>query len=302
MHHKESLLSIGQCASLACLLEATAPKPGNVHRGADFEDLMYLDFAVNAIAMAPAFENAAAGADVGQTVLAAVQAMRRAVDGNTSLGTILLLAPLACVPRGESLAAGVKQVLARLSGNDSRQVYEAIRLAAPGGMGQVERADLSGEPPDDLLFAMQLAAERDLVARQYVNGFEQVLQAIVPWLAEGLGRQWSLADVIVRTQLRLMRDFPDSLIARKCGLDVARQAAAQAGKALEAGEPGDEDYYRAITDFDFWLRADHHNRNPGTSADLLAAGLFAALRDGIIELPVKFYEARNRERGVRREE
>jgi triphosphoribosyl-dephospho-CoA synthase len=165
-------------------------------------------------------------------------------------------------------------------------------------MGQVERADLSGEPPDDLLFAMQLAAERDLVARQYVNGFEQVLQAVVPWLAEGLGRQWSLADVIVRTQLRLMRDFPDSLIARKCGLDVAGQAAAQAGKTLEAGEPGDEGYYRAITDFDFWLRADHHRRNPGTSADLLAAGLFAALRDGIIELPVKFYESRNGERGV----
>jgi triphosphoribosyl-dephospho-CoA synthase len=281
---------------LSCLLEATAPKPGNVHRGADFDDLTYLDFAVSAIAMAPAFEDAAAGAGVGQTVLAAVQAMRRAVDGNTSLGTILLLAPLACVPRRESLAAGVKQVLARLSGDDSRQVYEAIQLAAPGGLGEVAEADVAGEPPDDLLFAMQLAAERDLVARQYVNGFEQVLQAVVPWLAEGLGRQWSLADVIVRTQLRLMQDFPDSLIARKCGLDVARQAAAQAGKALEAGEPGDEDYYRAITDFDFWLRADHHRRNPGTSADLLAAGLFAALRDGIIELPLNFYEASNSQR------
>ena len=290
MNH-DSPLSIGQCASLACLLEATAPKPGNVHRGADFDDLTYLDFAVAAVAMAPAFDDAAAGAGVGQTVLAAVGAMRRAVDANTSLGAILLLAPLACAPRHEPLAASVKETLARLSQDDSRQVYEAIRLAAPGGLGEVEEADVAGEPPDDLLFAMRLAADRDLVARQYVNGFEQVLQAVVPWLAEGLGGQWSLADVIVRTQLQLMRDFPDSLIARKCGPDVARQAAAQAGKTLEAGEPGDEDYYRAITDFDFWLRADHHRRNPGTSADLLAAGLFAALRDGIIELPVKFYEA-----------
>ncbi|HEV7225597.1 MAG TPA: triphosphoribosyl-dephospho-CoA synthase [Pirellulales bacterium] len=288
MNH-EPPLSIGQCASLACLLEATAPKPGNVHRGADFDDLTYLDFAVAAVAMAPAFEDAAAGAGVGQTVLAAVRAMRRAVAGNTSLGTILLLAPLACVPRGEPLATGVKQTLARLSPADSRQVYDAIRLAAPGGLGEVAEADVAGEPPDDLLFAMQLAAERDLVARQYANSFEQVLQAIVPWLSEGLERQWPLADAIVRTQLQLLRDFPDSLIARKCGRDIALQAAARAGKTLEAGLPGDEDYHRAIADFDFWLRSDDHRRNPGTSADLLAAGLFAALRDGIIELPVKFY-------------
>lgn len=285
----ETRLSIGQCAALACLLEVTAPKPGNVHRGADFDDLTYFDFAAAAVAMGPVFDAAAKGARLGGTVLAAVRAMRSAVGGNTSLGTILLLAPLARVPRDEPLAPGVTRVLGELSPDDARDVYAAIRHAAPGGLGEVNEADVAGDPPGDLLYAMGLAAERDLVARQYVNGFEQVLQSVVPWLAAGVAAKWSLADTIVRTQLELMYAFPDSLIARKSGLEVARQAAVRAGKTLAAGRPGDEDYYRAIADFDFWLRSDHRRRNPGTSADLVAAGLFAALRDGVIELPLRFY-------------
>lgn len=284
----ENRLSIGQCAALACLWEVSAPKPGNVHRGADFDDLTYLDFAAAAIAIGPAFD-AANRAGVGQSVLAAVRAMRSTVNSNTSLGTILLFAPLACVPRGEPLAGGVKQVLAALKPDDARDVYAAIRHAAPGGMGQVDEADLAGDAPDDLLHAMRLAADRDLVARQYVNGFEQVFEFVVPRLAEGIQAGWPLADTIVRAQLQLMHEFPDSLIARKCGLDIARQAAARAGQTLDSGAPGDENYYRAIVDFDFWLRADGHRRNPGTSADLVAAGLFAALREGILELPLRFY-------------
>ncbi|HVX63880.1 MAG TPA: triphosphoribosyl-dephospho-CoA synthase [Pirellulales bacterium] len=285
----EPVLSIGQCASLACLLEATAPKPGNVHRGADFENLTYVDFAASAVAMGPAFDRAAAGAPLGKTVLAAVQAMRAAVATNTSLGAILLLAPLAMVPPDQPLKAGVQKVLEQLSADDCRLVYEAIRLAEPGGLGEVDQADISEPPPQDLLYAMRLAAERDLVARQYVNGFEQVLDELTCWLAAGLERQWPLAEVIVRAQLRLMSRYPDSLIARKCGPQLAARAAAWAGSVLESGEPGDEAYHRAVVDFDFWLRSDHHRRNPGTSADLTAAGLFCALRDGIIQLPLRFY-------------
>lgn len=282
-------LSVGQCATLAVILEATAPKPGNVHRGADFENLSYVDFVAAAVALGPAMERAAAGAPLGETVLSAVQAMRGAVDTNTSLGTILLLAPMAKSPRGQPLKNGVGRVLDQLTAHDARLVYAAIRLAQPGGMGKVDEADIGDEPPDDLLYAMRLAADRDLVARQYANGFEQVLDEIVPWFAEGTRRGWPLAETIVQTQLQLMARYPDSLIARKCGADAAVQASARAGKALESGEPGDEAYRRAIVDFDFWLRADHHRRNPGASADLVAAGLFAGLRDGIIQLPLSFY-------------
>jgi len=280
---------IGQCASLACLLEATAGKPGNVHRGGDFEDLTYLDFATSAVIIAPAFEAAAAGARLGETVLAAVEATRGAVGANTNLGTILLLAPLAMTPKTAPLDQGVARVIAALNADDARLVYRAIGLAEPGGLGQVDEADVRGQPPRDLLAAMRLAADRDLVARQYVDHFAEVLGKVVPWLDEGQRQNWPLSATIVATHLRLMSEFPDSLIRRKCGDETAQQAAAGASAALAAGKPGDEAYRRAVADLDFWLRADGHRRNPGTSADMVAAGLFAALRDGIIELPIRFY-------------
>lgn len=280
-------LSIGQCAALACLFEATAPKPGNVHRGADFEDLSYVDFAIGSVVVAPIFD-AAPLRRVGQTALYAVLATRQAVATNSNLGTILLLAPLAKAPRDVPLATGVRDVLAGLDAEDSRLIYAAIRAAQPGGMGRVERDDVSGEAPADLLSAMRSAADRDLVARQYVNGFEQVLEFVVPRIERGLTDGWLLSDTIVHTFVALLAEFPDSLIARKCGAEVAQQAADRAAAVLTCGRPGDEDYERALSDLDFWLRSDHHRRNPGTSADLIAAGLFAALRDGIVSPPYRW--------------
>src|SRR6185295_11735402 len=102
MKEQNKSLSVGQCATIACLLEATAPKVGNVHRGADFGDLMFTDFAVSAVAIGPATE-AAATSGVGRAVRDAVAATRKLVSTNTNLGMALLLAPLASVPRSERL-------------------------------------------------------------------------------------------------------------------------------------------------------------------------------------------------------
>lgn len=290
-------LTLGQLAGLACLWEASASKPGNVHRAADFEDLTFIDFAVSAVAIGPAFNMAEKGARLGEIVITAVRATRDAVATNTNLGSLLLMAPLAMATAEANGSNGmnsvpredVGRVLRSLEASDARLVYEAIRLAMPGGLGQVNEADVRGEPPDDLLHAMRLAADRDLVARQYVNDFAQVFDVVLPALADGLDRAWPLGQTIVRAQLRLMSEFPDSLIGRKCGSATAQQSATMAAAVLAAGQPCDESYERALADFDFWLRADGHRRNPGTTADLLAAGLFAALRCGIIKLPVKFY-------------
>lgn len=281
-------LSTGQCATLACLLEASAPKPGNVHRGADFEDLTYYDFVSSAVAIAPAIDAAPRGR-LGPTVLAAVEATRRLIRTNSNLGTILLIAPLAMVTDAERLRSGVAEVLATLDADDARLVYEAIRLARPGGMGRVEQADVQGPAPADLIAAMALAASRDLIARQYCNDFDDLFDFVVPALAQGFNAEWPIVHAIVHAHLRIMAALPDSLIARKCGIEIALEGAARAGVVLEAGTPGQEDYHAALADFDFWLRADGHRRNPGTTADLIAAGLFVALRQGIIELPLRFF-------------
>ena len=282
-----SRMSIGQLSSLACLLEVTAPKPGNVHRGADFDDVTYLDFAIGAQAIAPAVEAAARGGALGKSVYEAVAATRSAVGTNTNLGTVLLLVPLAMSPQDVPLADGVARVLRGLTPDDAYWVYEAIRLARPGGLGRVETADIMDAAPADLISAMRQAAGRDIVARQYAEDFATVLQQAAPWLAEGLARGWPLSVAIVQTHLRLMAELPDTLVARKCGRETAQRAADHATAALQAGQPGETTYDQALAEFDFWLRSDGHRRNPGATADLIAAGLFVLLRDGIIQPPYK---------------
>src|SRR5437868_13826738 len=142
-------LSIGLCAQLACVLEVTARKPGNVHRFADFDDLTHLDFLLSAAAVAPVMDEAPRRR-VGETVLAAIRATRRVTAANTNLGIVLLLAPLASVPLGEDLLMGVRQVLRGLTLDDSRDVFAAIRLANPGGLGRSPEQDVADEPTQPL--------------------------------------------------------------------------------------------------------------------------------------------------------
>ena len=51
MDISEPIYTPGQLATLACLYDVIAAKPGNVHRGADFEDVHFEDFAVSAVAL-----------------------------------------------------------------------------------------------------------------------------------------------------------------------------------------------------------------------------------------------------------
>ena len=277
--------SIGQCATLACLWEVTIPKPGNVHRGADFEDLTFADFLASAVAIAPAM-NAAPQNRIGQTVLNAVRATQGVVSTNTNLGTVLLLAPLATVSTEISIETGLSAVLSDLEADDAILVYRAIQESGAGGLGSVESMDVAGEAPTDLLVGMQAAAEYDLVAQQYVNGFQQILQCVCPWIIDGINRSWNLAESVVHAHVRLMSEFPDSLIRRKCGTKVADESAVRAAGVLDAGEPRNDNYRRALNDVDFWLRADGHRRNPGTTADMIAAGLFLLIREGVITTPL----------------
>ncbi|MCA9231371.1 MAG: triphosphoribosyl-dephospho-CoA synthase [Planctomycetales bacterium] len=285
----ERPLSAGVCATIACLWEATAPKPGNVYRGADFEDLTYADFLVSAAAIGPILDTAVSRG-IGATVLQAVQATRRVVATNTNLGILLLLAPLATVPAEESLAEGIAAVLAALSPEDTVQAYEAIRIAQPGGLGQVSTADVSSEaiPELSLQEAMRFAADRDLVARQYVSGFQQVFFA-AGLVESDLKAGASLCDAIVRAYLTLLSQLPDSLIARKCGLELAEEVSVRAAAALASGPAGSCAFAGACQELDFWLRSDGHRRNPGTTADLIAAGLFVLLREQRLNWPVDFY-------------
>ena len=288
--HDFGTLAVGQCATLACLLDVTAPKPGNVHRGADFDDVTFWDFAASAAAIGPVMECAPRWG-VGRTVLAAVEATQRLVASNTNLGIALLLAPLAAVPRGTPLPDGTGAILASLSTEDAQLVYDAIRLAQPGGLGRSARMDVAGSAPVRLIEAMREAADRDRVARQYVENFADVFQLAAPWILGGCREGLLLIPSIIHTHVRLMAEFPDSLIARKCGPETAGRAQAMARAVLDSGPPFCHDYQSRLADLDFWLRSDGHRRNPGTTADLVTAGLFVLLREEMIEPPFASFGA-----------
>jgi triphosphoribosyl-dephospho-CoA synthase len=278
------MLSLGLCAQLACIWEASARKPGNIHRFCDFDDAYYLDFLVSAAAAAPALDRAQQ-TPVGKTVLASVQATRQIVSTNTNLGILLLLAPLAAA---QDLEQGVRDVLDRLTVDDARAVYEAIRLAQPGGMGKVPDQDVATIPTRPLPEVMALAADRDLIALQYKNGFQQVLQEGAPRLLHLLRQTGELETAIIGCHVHLLASHPDSLILRKRGCGEAEEASCRARHVLEAGWPETDRGRTTLNDLDAWLRAEGHARNPGTTADLVTASLFVLLRRGNINLPLQY--------------
>jgi triphosphoribosyl-dephospho-CoA synthase len=269
---------IALCAQAAGLLEVAAVKPGNVTRYHDFDNTRFEDFLLSAVAMGAAL-GGAGSAGVGETVLKAVQDTRRWVAANTNLGIVLLIAPLARAAAGNAapLRGRLSRVLAELTVSDAQAVYSAIRLADPGGLGQVEAQDVREEPTVTLREAMALAAERDTIAREYVTDYDVTFRLAVPAVqrvrARGLG--WPAAAL--ESYLRVLAEVPDTLIVRKRGPEAARAVSERAREVLGAGEPGSPERARAADAFDYELRGDANRLNPGTTADLVAAALFVAL-------------------------
>jgi triphosphoribosyl-dephospho-CoA synthase len=287
---------IAAAAQLACLLEASAPKPGNVSPFRRFEDAGYEDFLASAAAIgAPLAE--AGGRPLGATILHAVEASARWTRSNTNLGIVLLLAPLAraafalarrevasgCGRPGryaDAIRSELRSVLNSTTVADARQTYAAIRLAAPGGLGRVESQDVSGEPGVTLVEAMRLAADRDGIAREYATVFSRTFEDGVAALerARGDGLGWKVA--IVETFLTLLAAAPDTHVARRGGQARADEVLRHARAVVEAGGVRSDAGRRAIIALDAALGGERHLMNPGTTADLTAAAIFVALLGG----------------------
>ncbi|MEM7232643.1 MAG: triphosphoribosyl-dephospho-CoA synthase [Planctomycetota bacterium] len=277
--------SPGTLAHAACVLEVCAPKPGNVYPGRDFAHLSYLDFLLAAGAVARELDRARERS-LGETVLAAVTASRSVTRDNANLGIVLLLSPLSSLHPNEEPSDGVARVLGALTERDTELVYEAIRVATPKGLGEADESDVRGDAPPRLLDAMKLAEDRDFIARQYVHGFDDIIQSGVPMLRESLDTTSSIEEAVVGLQLRLMAQFPDSHIARRCGREIAVRSSELANDVLEADWPETPESRTLEADLDVWLRDGGNVRNPGTTADCVAAVLFLGLRAGIIPIPL----------------
>ena len=272
---------LSECVRLACLWEAESRKVGNVHPGASFANTTIDDFRRSAEAIAPVFADAVTQ-PVGVTIRRAVEATQAAVGQNTNLGIILLLAPLAAVPRDVPLREGIRAL--RTTVEDAREVYAAIRLANPGGLNDAAEQDVRDEPTVTLHEAMALAADRDQIARQYAQNFEILFAQGLPSLEDCLTNFGCVEGGVIECQIGWLALHPDSLIARKCGDELAAQIRDRA-RAMYLYQRGirTPEGRAAGRKLDAYLRSDGHRLNPGTTADLVTACLFVALREGILK-------------------
>ena len=274
---------VAAAAQLACLLEASAPKPGNVSPGRHFADTRYEHFLASAAAIGGPLAGAGARS-VGSTVRLAIEATARWTRSNTNLGIVLLLAPVARAALADQPAGGLRaaigDVLAATTVDDARDVYAAIRRAAPGGLGQAEAQDVADEPTLPLLDVMRLAAHRDGIAREYDSTFAVTFEIGVPALdaARRAGLPWD--EAVVETFLTLLAASPDTHIARRAGEAAAAGVSRLARATLEAGGVRSDLGRRALEEMDVELRKEGHSKNPGTTADLTTAAIFVMLLGG----------------------
>jgi triphosphoribosyl-dephospho-CoA synthase len=258
--------AVADAAQLACVLEVSAEKPGNITPSHDFDDTTFEDMLRCAIAIGPEL---VVDRGVGETVLAVVS--RRVAPANTNLGIALLLAPLAkAALAGRPLRERLAETLQALDVADARAAYAAIRLAGAGGLDEPVEHDVRVEPDIGLREAMMAAAERDSVASEYVTDFALTFEVGLP----ALDRDLPVRDAIVQLHLRLLAHTPDTLIARKAGAEAAAQVSEGAREVL-AGR-------RTLESFDASLRAEGNRLNPGTTADLVTATVFVALVEGML--------------------
>jgi triphosphoribosyl-dephospho-CoA synthase len=273
---------LARAAQLACVLEASAEKPGNITPSHDFDDTSYEDMLRSGLALGAELGRAGEHL-VGETVLAAVRASQDAAGANTNLGIALLLAPLARAAReGGPLRERLGEVLRALSVDDARAAYAAIRLAGAGGLDQPVEHDVRDEARVTLREAMAAAAQRDTIASEYVTDYAVTFELGLPALAAALGDGLRARDAIVDLALQLLAEVPDTLIARKRGSEAAARVTAGARQVLGAGGVRSAHGRTALAEFDASLRRDGNALNPGTTADLVTAVVFVALLEGVL--------------------
>ena len=261
----------------ACDLEIRAFKPGNVSDESEGHDMTPEDFRQSARASAKALTQS--DLTLGERILLAIEATRAVAGCNTNLGIVLLAAPLIeaffLKKPGTPIQTVLADILAKTTVGDAERVFKAIRHAAPGGLGEVPEADVRDAPRVTLLESMRLARERDLIARQYANNFEDIFHIAVPLYHSRLSSGDEDVWATVAVYLKLLSDFPDSHIERKFGGHLARDLSGRATQinARISGPGWPTRIYGELQVLDRELK--QRGINPGTTADLTVAALLA---------------------------
>jgi triphosphoribosyl-dephospho-CoA synthase len=278
LYHKQGLRdALASAYKQACTIELEALKPGNVHRYADGHQMTREDFVTSAdVSVGPLTEPTVG---LGERIFRSVAATRDAVGCNTNLGILLLCAPLIQALLDErqnqgSLRERLHHVLQQADAEDTRWLFNAIELAAPGGLGESDKYDVRQAVNAPLLKVMAYAAGHDHIARLYTTDYENLFVFALPRLQAYERRwqswEWATAGLF----LDLLAHFPDTHVQRKFGLEkaveVSRRAAVLSEGLSHADQPEKYQKYLLQADTEF----KREDVNPGTTADLTVASLF----------------------------
>lgn len=260
--------SIAHCAHMACMMEASAEKPGNVTPTKSFGDLDYKDFVKAAEGLEQFIEKAARGgekADIGRLIYDATQD-----EKNINFGIIMMFFPLAA-----TWGSSTKKILASLTPEDTKWIVKAMQKGKLGGMGLKDKSlskydvlsrgifDVIEKEGITPMRLMRMAQPYDTLAREWVEDYA-ISRAISARIDTG-------SESIINEYLRILSCYPDTLIARKAGLETSKEVSQMARWVLEGN--------LSMGEFDSYLRADGNRLNPGTTADLIATGLFLKLME-----------------------
>jgi triphosphoribosyl-dephospho-CoA synthase len=286
------------------MLEVSVPKPGNVSFGVSFEGTRVEHFLASAVAAGSGFQEAAyrggmvekkqlelSKVGVGELIkscTADVAAWQH--GGNTILGTVMLLVPLAVAAgltptkNGEFdfgvLRRNLDSVVKATSAMDSVHLYEAVDLAVPSGLGGAPDLDLKDPTSKEKLLKdnvnlfeiFKIAVDYDDICYEWVNNYPITFDSAYPYLMEQLKTK-PLNVAVVNVFLKILSERPDTFIARKMGKQKAEEISVEARKVLELGGVDTAAGKAALLELDRKLREKGNQCNPGTTADLVAATL-----------------------------
>lgn len=303
---------VSACLQLAILLGASAyPQPGNVHRTADFQETKYEHYLASAVAVVPHFKLAAHRGTLAFTKKISPKAIGigkiikncvKSVDewqhgGNTILGTVILLAPVA-VAAGMTFVQGpfsvarlrrsIKTVVETSTAKDAVNVYDAIQIAKPEGLGEAPKLDVTDpnskkkllEDNVTLFDVFKIASKYDSVAAEWVDNYRITFDLGYPFFVQKLSETGNINIATVYTFLRILSEIPDTFIARKLGVPKAKEVSAHAKQVLETGDLTTSKGREILWKFDRELRDSAHKLNPGTTADIVTAVLAISILNG----------------------
>ncbi|TRO58200.1 ATP--dephospho-CoA triphosphoribosyl transferase CitG [Candidatus Bathyarchaeota archaeon] len=303
---------VSGCSQLALLLESSSyPKPGNVHRIADFEDTKYEHFLASSIAVGQAIREATKQGirvalgdidyeqiEIGRIIYEATSSMMQwQHGGNTILGSILLLVPISAAAgltwvkksnNMKNLRNSLIKITHSTTPEDAVYVYDAIKLSDAGGLGSSDRFDVTKKNSRQeilnssisLFEIFQISSEYDTISSEWVNDFKITFQIGYPYFLSQIEKYHDCNTAIVHTFLKILSMFPDTLIARKTDLVRAQEISTAASKALEVGGMTSELGREKLAALDIRLRTRDHRLNPGTTADLTCSSLTIATLNG----------------------